>query len=79
MSTETPQLLSVQLFPGSQYEPRHTRAIYFDTDTRQYIARATIGTDVIAEVTGTNNIDAEMNLSTRLVEVFRASTTSTLC
>lgn len=72
MSTDTLKLLSVQLFPGSQYEPRHTRAVYFDTDAGEYLARATIGTDVIVEVVGSNNIAAEMTLSTRLVEIFRA-------
>ncbi len=72
MSTDTLRLLSVQLHPGNQYEPKHTRAVYFDTDTRQFIARATIGTYVIVEVTGPSNIEAEMTLSTRLVDIFRA-------
>ena len=38
----------------------------------QGIARATIGQEVIVEVAGSNNIAAEMTLSTRLVEIFRA-------
>ncbi len=70
--SETLRLLSVELHPGNQYEPRHTRAVYFDTDSGDYLARATIGTDVIVEVVGSNNIAAEMTLSTRLVEIFRA-------
>ena len=41
-------------------------------DSKEYVALATIGQDVIVEVTGTNNIDAEMTLSTRLVDIFRA-------
>ncbi len=72
MSTDTLRLLSVQLHPGNQYEPKHTRAVYFDTDTRQFIARATIGQEIIVEVSGRNNIEAEMTLSKRLVEIFRA-------
>ena len=65
-------LLSVALHRGNQYEPRHLRSIYFDRESRQFIARATIGESVIVEVTGSNNVAAEMTLSTRLVEVFRA-------
>ena len=72
MSIDTLKLLSVQPFPGSQYEPRHTRAVYFDADAGDYLARATIGTDVIVEVVGSNNIAAEMTLSTHLVDIFRA-------
>ena len=65
-------LLSAALHRGNQYEPRHTRSVYFDPEEKVFIARATIGESVIVEVTGTNNIDAAMTLSTRLVEVFRA-------
>ena len=70
--SESLTLLSVALHRGNPYEPRHLRSIYFDTETREFIARATIGDSVIVEVTGANNIAAEMTLSTRLVEVFRA-------
>ena len=41
-------------------------------DSKEYVARATIGQDVIVEVTGSNNIAAEMTLSSRLVDIFRA-------
>ena len=58
--------------PGNQYEPRHTRATYFDTDTRRFIARATIGTEVIVEVEHAKDYEADSALSSRLVDIFRA-------
>ncbi len=70
--SEALRLQSVQLHAGNQYEPKHTRSVYFDTEARTFIARATIGADVIVEVEGVNNIDALMTLSSRLVPIFRA-------
>ena len=72
-STPEPLVLqSIQLYPKNVYSPKHTVAVYFDTDTRTYIARATIGTEVIVEVEGTNNIDALMKMSSRIHPIFRA-------
>ena len=65
-------LLSTVPHPGSQYEPRHVRHTFFDPESKDFIARATIGQEIIVEVTGPNNVAAEMTLSTRLLEVFRA-------
>ncbi len=65
-------LLSTVPHPGNQYEPAHVRHTFFDRDSKEYVARATIGQDVIVEVTGTNNIEAEMTLSTHLVDIFRS-------
>ena len=65
-------LLSTVPHPGNQYEPAHVRHTFFDRDSKEYVARATIGQQIIVEVTGSNNIAAEMTLSTRLVEIFRA-------
>ncbi len=70
--SEALHLCSVLLHPKSQYNPKHTRSVYFDTESRRYIARATVGTELIVEVEGVNNIDAEMKLSIRLDPIFRA-------
>ena len=72
MSTSPLVLLSTVPHPGNQYEPAHVRYTFFDRDSKEYVARATIGQQIIVEVTGSNNIAAEMTLSTRLVEIFRA-------
>ena len=71
-TTATLRLCSVQLSPANQYEPRHTRATYFDTETRTFIARATIGTEVIVEVEHAKDYEADSALASRLIEIFRA-------
>ena len=65
-------LKTLERFPGNQYEPRHVRAIYFDDDKKSYVAQATIGDCIIAEVESATDYDAYLTLSTRLVKVFRA-------
>ncbi len=72
MSTDTLHLLRVRLHPGNQYEPRHTRSTYFDTESRRFIARATIGTEVIVEVESDKDYLADSALASRLIDIFRA-------
>ena len=65
-------LKSEERHPGNVYEPQHVRRMFFDTDSQEFVAQATIGDEVMVEVTGSNDLDAWMTLSTRLVDVFRA-------
>ena len=72
MSTEPLVLQSVQLYPKNVYSPKHTIAVYFDRESRTYIARATIGEEVIVEVEAGDNISALMKMSSRIHPIFRA-------
>lgn len=58
--------------PGNVYEPAHVRYTFFDPEEKNFIAMACIEEAVVVEVTGRNNLAAEMTLSTRLVDIFRA-------
>ena len=65
-------LVSTVPHPGNQYEPAHIRYTFFDPETKDFIAMACIGEAIVVEVTGKNNLAAEMTLSTRLPDIFRA-------
>ena len=65
-------LQSIEQYQGNLYEPRHTRSVYFDPDSKEYVAQAAIGDAVLVVVTGPDDADAWMTLAKRLVEVFRA-------
>ena len=72
MSTDTLRLIRVRLHPRNQYNPAHTRSTYFDTESRRFIARATIGTEVIVEVEHEKDYEADSALDSRLIDIFRA-------
>ncbi len=65
-------LLLSEHHPETPYRPAHIRRTYFDTESRTYLAQATIGDNVIVEVTAPRDIEARLALSDRLDEVFRA-------
>ena len=65
-------LKSEERYPGNVYEPQHVRRVFFDAEANEYTAQATIGDDIVVEVTASDDLDAWMTLSTRLVDVFRA-------
>lgn len=66
------KLCYTEFFPGSQYEPRHTRSVYYDSDSSLYVARAIIDGETILEVEADASHLAGFELSSRLVEHFRA-------
>ena len=65
-------LISSAHHAGNQYEPAHVRYTFFDPESGDFIAMAYVGEAIVVEVTGPSNIAAEMTLSTRLPDIFRA-------
>lgn len=72
MTAEPLHLIRFAVYPKNPYNPRHSRATYFDTDSRTFIARACIGAEVIVEVESDKDYTADMALSSRLNDIFRA-------